>query len=62
LGESEREIVETIKSLTSVNNLGGTESQVDEWCSRWDDNIKNFKNSPGGFTVEDAKIALSELM
>ncbi len=62
LGESERELIEAIKSLTRVNNLGGTDSQVEEWCSRWDDNIKNFKNSPGGFTVEEAKKALMELM
>ncbi len=62
LGGDEREVIETVKKLTDVKNLGATENQVDEWCSRWDDNVKNFKNSPGGFTVEEAKIALSELM
>ena len=62
LGVDESEVIGTVKKLTDVKNLGASESQVDEWCSRWDDNVKNFKNSPGGFTVEDAKIALSELM
>ena len=58
----ESEVIETVKKLTNVKNLGASESQVDEWCSRWDDNVKNFKNTPGGFTVEEAKKALSELM
>lgn len=62
LGDNESEIIAVIKGLTNVKNLGGTEAQVDEWCSRWDDNVKNFKNSPGGFTVAEAKKALMELM
>ncbi len=62
LGENEAKVIETIKVLTDVADLGGTEAQVDEWCSRWDDNVKNFKNSPGGFTVAEAKKALMELM
>ncbi len=62
LGENEAQLTETVKALTNVNKLGGTEAQVDEWCSRWDDKVKNFKNSPGGFTVEEAKKALNELM
>ena len=62
IGENEVEVIETVKALTNVGALGGTEAQVDEWCSRWDDNVKNFKNSPGGFTVAEAKKALMELM
>lgn len=62
LGDDEARVIEVIKTLTNVGNLGGTEAQVDEWCSRWDDNVKNFKNSPGGFTVAEAKKALMELM
>ncbi len=61
LGENEVKVIETIKKLTNVKDLGATESQIDEWCSRWDDNIKNFNNTPGGFTVEEAKRALIEL-
>ena len=61
LGENEVKVIETIKKLTNVKGLGATESQIDEWCSRWDDNIKNFNNTPGGFTVVEAKKALSEL-
>ncbi len=61
LGENEVKVIETVKFLTNVKDLGATESEIAEWCSRWDDNIKNFKNSPGGFTVEEAKKALSEL-
>ncbi len=62
LGENEVKVIETIKKLTNVKNLGATETQVDEWCSRWDDNMKNFMNTPGGFTVEEAKKALMELV
>lgn len=62
LGENEVKVIKTIKELTNVKDLGASESQVDQWCLRWDDNVKNFKNSPGGFTVEEAKKALNELM
>lgn len=62
LGENEVKVIDTIKRLTDVKNLGASEAEIAQWCSRWDDNIKNFKNSPGGFTVAEAKKALSELM
>lgn len=62
LGENEVKVIDTIASLTNVKALGATSGQIDEWCSRWDDSVKNFKNSPGGFTVEEAKKALTELM
>ncbi|MBQ8183265.1 MAG: iron-containing alcohol dehydrogenase [Clostridia bacterium] len=61
LGENEVELIDTIKALTDVKNLDMTDEQLDEWCSRWQGNVKNFMNSPGGFTAEEAKKALKEL-
>lgn len=62
LGENEEMVINTIKTLTDVKNLGGTQEQINEWCSRWTGQVKNFDNSPGGFTAEEAKKALTELM
>ena len=61
LGENEEKVINTVKTLTDVNNLGATESQLEEWCSRWGQ-VKNFDNSPGGFTNEEAVVVLKELM
>lgn len=61
LGDGEDEVINTVKTLTDVKNLGATDSQIDEWCSRWGQ-VKNFDNTPGGFSNEEAKTALKELM
>ena len=61
LGENEEKVINTVKTLTGVKNLGATESQIKEWCSRWGQ-VKNFDNSPGGFTNEEAEKVLKELM
>lgn len=61
LGENEEKIINTIRTLTNVKNLGGTQEQIDEWCSRWSGQVKNFDNSPGGFTKEEAVEVLKKL-
>lgn len=62
LGENELKVIDTVKTLTNVNNLRATDEQLEEWCSRWSGQVKNFNNSPGGFTKEEAKTALKDLM
>lgn len=61
LGENEEKVINTVKALTNVKNLEMTDEQLSEWCSRWNGQVKNFINSPGGFTAEEAKLALEEL-
>ncbi len=61
VGENEEKVINTIKTLTNINNLEMSDEQLDEWCSRWNGQVKNFINSPGGFTAEEAKKALKEL-
>lgn len=59
-GEHEGKVIDTIKSLTGVSNLDATDEQLREWCSRWDQ-VRNFDKTPGGFTNEEAYLALKEL-
>ena len=59
-GEHEGKVIDTIKSLTGVSNLDATDEQLREWCSRWGQ-VKNFDKTPGGFTNEEAFLALKEL-
>ena len=59
-GEHEGKVIDSIKSLTGVSNLSATDEQLKEWCSRWGQ-VKNFDKTPGGFTNEEAFLALKEL-
>ncbi len=59
LGVSEKEYVEVIKKLTDVK-ISATDEQIDKWCSRWN-GVKNFDNTPGGFTNEEAVFCLKKL-
>ena len=59
-GENEVKVIETIKALSDVK-INATDEQLDEWCSRWGD-VKNFHNTPGDFTNEEAVEALKELI
>jgi alcohol dehydrogenase class IV len=58
-GENEVKVIETIKALADVK-ISATDEQLNEWCSRWGD-VKNFHNTPGDFTNEEAVEALKEL-
>ncbi len=61
IGDSEENIINTVKNLTNIKNLGATDEQIVEWCSRWGQ-VKNFDKTPGGFTNEEAVVVLKELM
>ena len=59
-GENEVKVIETIKALSDVK-INATDEQLDEWCTRWGD-VKNFHNTPGDFTNEEAVEALKEII
>ena len=59
-GENEVKVIETIKELADVK-INATDEQLTEWCSRWGD-VKNFHNTPGDFTNEEAVEALKEII
>ncbi len=61
LGDTEENLINTIKSLTNVKNLKMTEVQIEEWCSRWANGNKNFDKTPGGFSKEEAENVLRML-
>ena len=61
IGESGSDLTERIKRLTNVNNLGATQSRIEEWCSRWKNGNKNFDKTPGGFDMYEAAKALKDL-
>ena len=51
----------TFDDSTSGEDISSmTDEQIKAYCERWE-NVKNFINSPGGFTVTDAAGVLSEL-
>ncbi len=60
LGDNSAEVIKTIESLTDVKNLNATDEQISKWCSRWG-NIKNFNNTPGGFTNQEAEMLIKKL-
>lgn len=61
LGDNEDFIINVINSLTNVKNLPMTDSQIKEWCSRWNNGNKNFDKTPGGFTKDEAEKVLKML-
>ncbi len=50
-----------VEALTNVKKLSASEEEIKNWVSRWEGN-KNFLNTPGGFTTEDAEKVLKQLM
>ncbi len=61
LGYSETEVSEVISALTDVENLNIGEARAKDLCERWAGGNKNFDNSPGGFTADEAKELLMKL-
>ncbi len=49
-----------ILSLTDLSDISMTESQIAAYCARWE-NLKNFKNSPGGYNTAEAEKVLRKL-
>lgn len=54
------EFERTVFSIVKADDISMTDEQIKAYCERWE-NVKNFINSPGGFTVTDAESVLSEL-
>ena len=59
LGVSDSEYIKTVKALTDVK-IEFSDEQIKDFCSRFG-YVKNFYNTPGGFTKEEAEIALKSL-
>ena len=60
LGENGSKVIDTINSLTNIKGLSATEEDIKSWCYRWN-NVKNFNNTPGGFTNSEAEELLKNL-
>ena len=58
LDTDEDSFIDVVKSLTDVT-LQTEPEKAREYCGRWTAQSKNFVNSPGGFTPEDAYAALT---
>lgn len=60
LGTNFPELQKTILSLADVASVHMTKEQIEAYKARWED-LKNFKNSPGGYTPVDAGVLLETL-
>lgn len=60
LGTNYPEFEKVIYTLTDLSGISMTEAQIAAYCERWQ-NLKNFKNSPGGYNVTEAESVLREL-
>lgn len=60
LGTDFEEFEQVILSLTDLSDISMTESQITAYCARWK-NLKNFKNSPGGYNTAEAETVLRKL-
>ena len=60
LGTNFPEFEKVILTLTDLSGISMTEEQIENYCARWQ-NLKNFKNSPGGYNVTEAGTVLREL-
>lgn len=60
LGTNYPEFEKIITTLAPTNDISMTLEQIDNYCQNWE-NVKNFKNSPGGFTKVDARELLTKL-
>lgn len=53
-GMAEDEFISLIEKLTDIKDISFPESELEEIAKRWDIPPKNFANTPGGFTKEEA--------
>lgn len=60
IGTNYPEFEKVILSLTDLSGITMSETQIAAYCERWQD-LKNFKNSPGGYNTAEAEIVLREL-
>lgn len=61
LGEDDVTVIKRIKGLTNINGLNITSEQAEKWSLRWKNGNKNFDKTPGGFSGDEARIALEML-
>ncbi|MCM1364592.1 MAG: iron-containing alcohol dehydrogenase [Faecalibacterium sp.] len=62
IGENKDSFCRTIKNLTELGEIKMTESEIENYCSRWNNvTPNNFKFSPGGYTKDDAQKLIAEL-
>lgn len=54
-------LISSVKKLSLIN-VKVTENEVDEISLRWKNGVKNFDRTPGGFSYEEASVALKELI
>lgn len=55
ISSTKSEFCDTVSRLTALPNISMTNEQIAEFCSRWDNIMPgNFKNTPNGFSKEDA--------
>ena len=60
IGTNFPEFQKTIFSLANVQHIHMTPEQIEAYKARWE-NLKNFTNSPGGYTALDAGALLEKL-
>lgn len=60
IGTNYPEFKKIILSLTDLSSITMTEEQIDAYCERWQ-TLKNFKNSPGGYSAVEAGQVLRDL-
>ena len=60
LETDEKELLRVICGLVNLD-IKMTDSQIKEYCERWNSDNKNFLNTPGGFSLKDAAFALGSL-
>lgn len=60
IGTEENEFLDTVKRLTDVK-INIQDEKIKEYCKRWNSKSKNFLNSPGGFSQDDAHLAFKQL-
>ena len=54
------EFERTVFSIVPIRDITASKEQIISYCERWQ-GVKNFINSPGGFSASDAEAVLSEL-
>lgn len=60
IGASYTEFEELIFSLIDLKDVKMSKEQISDYCKNWK-NVKNFDNTPGGFSCADAEKLLTEL-
>lgn len=60
LGTDFAEFQKIIRSLADLTGISMREAQIKDYCVRWRE-LKNFKNSPGGYSAEQAGDVLRAL-